>query len=68
VTLPRPETAVLLLGGKLGAAGLAAQRKDASSSSDEPLLPAAIALFLVVVAGASLLRLSGQWPRRPGWH
>jgi hypothetical protein len=59
---------VRLLGGKLRDAELVAGKTAASSSSDESLLPAAIALFLVVVAGASLLRLSGQLPRRPGWR
>ena len=61
----RPEAAVSLL-GPLPDAALAV-RSAAPRNSSDGLVPAAIALLLVVLAGGSLVRLGAQLPRRAGW-
>jgi hypothetical protein len=51
--------------GKLSTARLVADGSE-QPTSDAPLAAAAIALFLVVLAGASLLRLAARLPRGLG--
>ena len=60
---PRPEAAVRFL-GHLPTTQLVGGPSDPAHSS-VPLLPAAIALFLIVLAEGPLLRLTAQLPRRP---
>ncbi|HEX4719040.1 MAG TPA: hypothetical protein VH300_10955 [Thermoleophilaceae bacterium] len=66
VDLPRPETAVRFL-GDLPRVYLRAGRSAHAGSSD-PLLPVAVALFLVVVGEGSLLRITARLPGRPDWR
>lgn len=70
IALPTPEVASYWPAETeriLHAAVLEAHRQSDSSPS-QPLLPAAIALFLVALAGASLVRLTAQPHGRPRWH
>jgi hypothetical protein len=65
-TVPaRPDSAARLLESRLSAEVLD-QRSASGAASDEPLLPAAVALFLVAAAGGSLLRLSIRLPELLG--
>jgi hypothetical protein len=53
--------------GHLSTPRLVADR-PARTISDEPLVPVAIALFLLALAEGLLIRLAAQLPGGPGWR
>ena len=64
-TPPRPDSATT---PHLAVKPAAARLALTPGSSEQSLLPAAVSLFLLVLAGGSLLRLTMQPPRRTGWR